>query len=430
MRTTKYAAAPALRQQRGQRTPAVIIGLDCLPGIQTARILAKNGVPVIGIARDPSHPFSHTNTCKTIRFSAVVQDELMGTLEAVSSQLDQKAVLYPCTDSSVLLVSRNRCVLQERYYIALPESDTLEMLMDKATFYRFARERGLPVPATFLLRSRADAIAASEQIPFPCIMKPAFKNSNWERNSPGAKAYLIYSAREFFATYDRCGAWAESIVAQEWVRGTDADLYSCNCYFDGQSKPIVTFVARKLRQNPPILGVSASGEECRNDIVLKQTVELFTKVRLRGLGYLEMKRDAHSRQHRIIEPNIGRPTGRSAIAEAGGVPLIYSMYCDLAGLPLPAHRAQSYGAAKWIYFKNDIASSWHYWWKGELSLWQWIRSLRGQKRDAVFSWSDPMPFLLDWWTPFRNLIRRGRRLLRQGDVQPVVGDSQTRSPLP
>ena len=428
MRTIRKTPTLGLRQE-GRRAPAVIIGLDCLPGIQTARILAENAVPVIGIARDPNHPFSHTNTCKTIRFSAVVQDELMSTLEEIGSQLEQKAVLYPCTDSSVLLVSRNRQVLQDRYHIALPEPETLEMLMDKTSFFRFAREHSLPVPATFFLRTRADAIAASEHIPFPCIMKPGFKTSNWERNAAGAKAYFLCSSQELMAAYDRCASWAESIVAQEWVRGTDADLYSCNCYFDGQSKPIVTFVARKLRQNPPNLGVSASGEECHNDTVLKQTVKLFTSVRLRGLGYLEMKRDAHSGRYRIIEPNIGRPTGRSAIAEAGGVPLIYSMYCDLAGLPLPSRREQRYRGAKWIYFKNDLASSWHYWQKGELTVREWMRSLRGHKRDAVFSWSDPLPFLLDWWTPIRDRMRRGWRLLRKDDVQTLVRDSQTRSPL-
>jgi len=429
MRTTQ-TATPGLRQAQGQRAPAVIIGLDCLPGIQTARILAKNGVPVIGIARDPNHPFSHTNTCDAIRFTSLAQDELMSVLEVIGSQLDQKAVLYPCTDASVLLVSRNREALRQHYHVALPEPDMLEMLMDKATFLRFAREHGLPVPATFFLRTRAEAIAASKQIPFPCIMKPGFKTSSWERNAAGAKAYLLSSSQEFLAAYDRCGSWADSIVAQEWVRGADSDLYSCNCYFDEQSKPIVTFVARKLRQNPPILGVSASGEECRNDTVLKQAVDLFTNVRLRGLGYLEMKRDAHSGQYRIIEPNIGRPTGRSAIAEMGGIPLIYSMYCDLVGLPLPPHRQQTYQGAKWIYLKSDLASSWHYWRKGELSIREWMRSLRGHKRDAVFSWSDPMPFLLDWWMPIRDLMRRGWQLLRQSDVQPLVRDSQTRSPLP
>src|SRR5207302_1924811 len=106
---------------------------------------------------------------------------------------------------------------------------------------------------------------------------------------------------------------------------------------------------------------------------------------------------------------------------------IYSMYCDLVDLPLPVRREQTYRGAKWIYLKNDLASSWFYWQKGELTITQWVRSLWGHKRDAVFSWSDPMPFLLDWWTPIRHLMRRGWRLLKQGDVQPLVRDSQTRS---
>src|SRR4029077_3326380 len=183
MRTQKTPATPALHQARSQHAPAVIIGLDCLPGIQTARIFAENRVPVIGIARDPTHPFSHTNTCDAILFTTFGQDELMSVLEGISSQLDQKAVLYPCTDASVLFVSRNREVLQQHYQIALPEPETLEMLMDKTSFFRLAREHGLPVPATFVLRTRAEAIAASKQIPFPCIMKPGFKTSNWERNA-------------------------------------------------------------------------------------------------------------------------------------------------------------------------------------------------------------------------------------------------------
>src|SRR5205807_1948729 len=231
MRTTKDTTTSGAKQAQSQRPPAVIIGVDCLPGIQTARILAQNGVPVIGIARDPNHPFSHTNTCDAIRFTTLGQDELMSVLEVTRSQLDQKAVLYPCTDASVLLVSRNREMLQQHFHVALPEPETLEMLMDKTSFFRFAREHGFPVPATFFLRTRTEAIAASKEIPFPCIMKPGFKTSNWERNAAGAKAYLLSSPHEFLAAYDRCGSWAESIVAQEWVRGTDSDLYSCNCYF-------------------------------------------------------------------------------------------------------------------------------------------------------------------------------------------------------
>ena len=385
-----------------------MLGLDCLPGIQTARILAKEGIPVIGIARDPQHPFSHTNTCSRIVFSRNSAEDLLKTLELISSNLDHKPVLYPCTDQCVMILSRNREALRDRYMMNLPAPDVLEMLMDKARFFEFATKTGLAVPMTFLLRSRTEAFSASQEIPFPCIMKPAFKTAKWEKYAQGAKVYFLSSPEQFLQTYDRCSGWSDTILVQEWVHGTDSDLYSCNCYFDKCSQPVVTFVARKLRQSPPCLGVSSSGEECRNDVVLNQTVDLFTYVQLRGLGYLEMKRDSRTGQHRIIEPNIGRPTGRSAIAEAGGVPLLYSMYCDLTGLPLPAHRGQSYRNAKWVYFKKDLESSWYYWRRGDLTLGKWLKSLKGCRKDAVLSLRDPLPFVYDCWESIKSCLRRVR----------------------
>ena len=73
---------------------------------------------------------------------------------------------------------------------------------------------------------------------------------------------------------------------------------------------------------------SCGRSQSRDDVVLRETVRLFKSVNYRGLGYVELKRDERSGEYYIMEPNIGRPTGRSAIAEAGGVELLYTMYCD------------------------------------------------------------------------------------------------------
>jgi predicted ATP-grasp superfamily ATP-dependent carboligase len=111
-----------------------------------------------------------------------------------------------------------------------------------------------------------------------------------------------------------------------------------------------------------------------------------------------------------VEPNIGRPTGRSAIAEAGGVELVYTAYCDLAGLPLPENRTQMYRGAKWISFRRDFQSAWFYWRRGDLTLRDWARSWRGKKVDAIFSWRDPAPFLYDMLKPLGGV--KGKVLRR------------------
>ena len=124
-----------------------------------------------------------------------------------------------------------------------------------------------------------------------------------------------------------------------------------------------------------------------------------------------MKRDQRTGKHYIIEPNIGRPTGRSAIAEAGGVELLYTKYCDLLALPLPPNREQKYIGTKWIYLRHDAQSALYYWWKGELTLADWWRSIRGRKWDAVFSWNDQAPFWYDLWASLMNLAKSLVRII-------------------
>lgn len=375
---------------------AIIIGLDCITGLQSARILARHGVPIIALAKNPEHYCCKTNTVERILTANLGSEDLIHTLEKLGPTLPHKAVLFPCTDMSVLLLSRHRARLAKWFHLAVPAADAVEMLMDKTSFYTYAMEKGLPIPATYFLRNRAEAQAAAERLQYPCILKPPMKTPKWEQNTK-AKVFKLASAHEFLEQYDRCASWAEVLMVQEWIEGTDASLYSCNCYYDAKSKPLVTFVARKLRQWPPHTGTSCLGEEVRNEDVLNATLQLFKTVKYHGLGYVEMKRDNRTGKHYIIEPNIGRPTGRSAIAEAGGVELLYTKYCDLFGLPLPENRAQQYRGVKWIYLRRDIQSALYYWKRGELSLNEWWRTFRGRKGYAVWSLTDQRPFWSDLW---------------------------------
>jgi len=385
-----------------QKLPyAIVIGLDCITGLQSARLLAQRGVPVIALAKNPGHYCAQTRVCERIVPAQIASVELVHTLEELGAQLEQRAVLFPCTDMSVLVLSRHRLRLQKYFHLALPAPEVVEMLMDKIGFYTYAQQQGLPIPATYFLKNRYEAEAAAEMLQFPCILKPPMKTPKWEQHTK-AKVFKIASAQEFLALYARCSTWADTLMVQEWIAGRDHNLYSCNCYFNAKSQPLATFVARKLRQWPPETGTSCLGEEVRNDTVLQETLRLFRGVQYHGLGYVEMKRDERTGLHYIIEPNIGRPTGRSAIAEAGGVDLLYAKYCDLAGLPLPEQREQKYRGVKWIYFRRDLQSAFYYWRRGELSLREWWRTTRGHKAYAVWSWRDPKPFFYDWFRLLRS----------------------------
>lgn len=374
--------------------PAVIVGLDCITGLQSARILARRGIPVIGLAADRRHYCARTRLPQRIVSTPTAGADLVRTLERLAPKLDGPAFLLPCTDAAVLTISAAREQLPPVYRFVLPDHETVETLMDKVRFAELAGRLGLPIPRTCVVRDRADAVAAADHLPWPAVVKPGLKSPRWFAHTK-AKALVVRSPAEFLEVVERALDWSAVLIAQEWVAGDESDLISFNGYFDRASEPRATFIARKLRQWPPETGTSCLGQEVRDDVVLDASLHMFGAVAYRGLAYLEMKRDRRTGQAYIIEPNIGRPTGRSAIAEMGGVELLLTAYHDALDQPLPDSRTQTYRGVKWIYWRHDLQAAVHAMMRRRLTPLGWWRSVRGPKFEAVFDRQDPMPFVGD-----------------------------------
>lgn len=387
---------------------AIVVGLDCIQGLQSARILASRRVPVIAIAKSREYYSTRTRVCEEILFADTGGEGLIECLEDLGPTLKQKAVLFPCQDKNVKVISRYRERLEPWYHVMLPEHCLVEMMMDKASFYSYAQEQGFPLPPTFIMRSREDAEKAAEAIPYPCIIKPNYRLRDWSKHTK-VKGVIANNPEEFLEQYERHHPWADALIAQELIQGGDRNHYTCNCYFDGEGEPAVTFTTRKLRQWRPKTGQACLSEEVRDDVVTRETLRVYCSVEYRGLGYMEMKRDERSGEYFIIEPNIGRPTGRAATAEAAGVELLMTMYCDAVGLPLPAARQQTYKGVKWIHLLRDLQAAFYHMARRELTLSEWWRSIRGRKAYAIFSWRDPGPFVAAIFRAIPTLLSRKER---------------------
>lgn len=384
------------RPRIGDRPTAVVVALDCITGLQTTRILTARGIPVVGVVADRSHFCARTRLADRIVTSPTSGEALVRTLERLAADGSLgpgPAVLVPCSDAAVLAISRWRDRLEGAYRFVLPDHDVVELLMDKVRFAEHAQATGLPIPDTRILRSRADAEAAAAALPYPAVIKPALKTPDWVAATK-AKVFQVGSADELLEIYDRYAPASEVLIAQAWIDGGESSLYSANAYFDQEGRARAMFIARKIRQWPPETGTSCLGEEVRDDAVRDAALRLFEGVGYRGLAYVEIKRDARSGARLIVEPNVGRPTGRSAIAEQGGVELLLSAYLDALGEPMP-DTEQTYGGAKWIYWRHDLQAALRQFVDGRLTPLGWWRSVRGPKWEAVFDRADPAPFAAD-----------------------------------
>lgn len=388
---------------RSATPPAVVLELDCMTGLQTARILAGHGIPVVGVAADRRH-----FACRSRRVREVVEavpDDLPAVLSRLAARRAGPFFVVPCSDRYVTALLACRSQWPEDMRIVLPEPEVAELLMDKARFAEFAEANGIPIPRTVVLR-HADEAERCADLTYPLVVKPAPKPAGWD-DLMGGKVSVVRDPQMLRMVIERGLPHCEALVVQEWVAGEEDALISFNGYFDRHSQPLAAFMARKLRQWPPKAGTSASGEEIRDDATLELSTTLFGKVNYRGLAYLEVKRDAKSGLPMVIEPNIGRPTGRSAISEAGGVELVYSAYRDALGMPPLADNRQKYTGVKWVYLRHDLQAAVVAIRSGELTIREWLRSLRGPKYFAVWSLTDPLPFFVDIFHAVRKLRSGG-----------------------
>src|SRR5882672_2909077 len=102
MRCISFATSERTEGFLNMREPhppyAVIVGLDTLGGLQSARIMAGHEVPVVGIARNLAHFACRTKACKRIIGADTASNDCVNALRALGPEFVQKAVLFPCTD--------------------------------------------------------------------------------------------------------------------------------------------------------------------------------------------------------------------------------------------------------------------------------------------------------------------------------------------
>ena len=351
---------------------------------------------MVGIAQDESH---YALTSNHVRQSFLYDressspDDVMNVISRAAAVIDGPFVLLPCSDWAVRAISRDRARLPDTARIVLPEHAVIETLMDKAQLAAFADDGDFAVPRSESVH--VDAVAGHDwSVQFPVVLKPARKSPEWDDVMPG-KVVMCSDLGELLDVTSKVPSAVGTLIVQEWIPGGEDCLHSCNLYITRSGEVACSFVAKKLRQWPPKAGTSASGESVLDQRVADMAVALFAAAGHVGLGYIEAKYDARTDRYVLIEPNIGRPTGRSAIADGGGVALLFTAYCDSLGIPIPAPGRQADTPNKWVYLRHDVQAAVVGMARGELTPLAWISSLRGDKTFAVWDRADPRPFFVD-----------------------------------
>ncbi len=378
---------------------AVVLGISG-NGLGIARSLGRRGIKVIVVSDTTA---SANLSCRYISeqwFFAGTESELMNFLLAKGSSFQEKPVLFPIRDATVLALADRMADIAEQYHLVMPEAKMVKKALCKNTFSKMAAELGLPVPRSFSIKSRAEIGQLPDIVRFPVIIKPEYRNDAYIAHVSG-KAFIARDWDELQEQYATFSPYQTEAIVQEYIEGGDTDLYFCFQYYTRERKQAASLCGRKIRQHPPLCGSTSSCEVVINPAVEVITTEFFSRIHYVGPCSMELKRDPRDGAFYLIEPTIGRLDWNNAFTEGNGIPIPYINYLDALSLPIPVFRKKRIHR-KWIRWSSDLESARMMRKAGTLTLGAWLRSLRPPLTAAIFAFDDPSPSLV----AFTRRIRR------------------------
>jgi predicted ATP-grasp superfamily ATP-dependent carboligase/ubiquinone/menaquinone biosynthesis C-methylase UbiE len=335
-------------------------------------------------------------------------DRFLNDLLEVGRRVGRRAILVPVDDVTTLFVDDHAEALAERFTFPDRLPELTRTLSSKKELYLLCKRLGLPAPETIFPRSRGEVEAFAEQAAFPVVVK-AIDPVLLRRQAQGRSVVIVEDADRLLDAYDHMEAAGDpNLMLQEFIPGGAESIWMFNGYFDADSECLAAFTGTKLRQYPPYTGPTCLGV-CRwNPTVEQAAKNLLKAVAYRGIVDLGFRYDARDGQYKLLDvnPRIG---ASFRLFVGDGIDVARALYLDLTGQQVP--RSSAPDGRRWMVEHHDLLASRVYRRNGELSVAQWVRSLRGVREAAWFAWDDPVPFAAMCW---RSVLLARQRIGRLG----------------
>ncbi len=316
----------------GDAIPAIVVGTG-LNGLGIVRSLAAGGVATHvlgrpdGIAMRSRHGDKHS---LALADGDTLVRALQQLLALPSIPSGSRPVLFLTEEGAVRTVSQRRAELLPYFRIDLPAADTLHALMDKTAFQALAQAAGGLIPPAISLSCAAD-LPRLATLRYPAVLKPAYKHYGY--GARFQKAYVVASADDAAARWREIAAVLPDLIVQEWIPGSDSDIYFCLQYIGADGVAVASFVGRKLRSWPPRIGGTASciaAPEHAAELTCL-TRDFFRAVGFVGMGSMEYKRDCSDGRFYMIEPTVARTDFQEEVATLNGVNIPLAAFLHQVG---------------------------------------------------------------------------------------------------
>lgn len=339
---------------------------------------------------------------KVIRWGGANHPRAIDVLEDIArANMLAGSILIPAADPEVRLVAEAHQRLSSLFAVMTSDWEDLRWACDKALAYRRAEDLGLGVPRVYERALFDDPNLAG--LHFPLVLKPSMRlhmnrftaDRGWRVDDRDGFKERYKAACELVG--------AEYVIAQQMIPGDGenqlsyAGLWNCG-------EPVVGFTARRLRQYPVEFGSSSTYVATADLPDVSAAAETFLRsIRHHGLVEMEFKRDQRDGVLKLLDVN-PRPWNWLGLAAAAGIDLGSAIFSMASNEPVPKVTARA-GLA-WIFVSRDVVAAAQ---SGRLrprAILSYAATWARVRRFACFSWTDPIPGIIDLPVTVARLLRR------------------------
>jgi predicted ATP-grasp superfamily ATP-dependent carboligase len=398
-------------------TPVLVLGANQHGSLGIIRSLGELGIPVYGTHSGQRGPAVFSRFCTgsfAWNFRVTNDSEAMANeLVKIAKHIGRPTMLIPTWDETAVFTAEQYQTLARWFILPQQSPELAHALVDKKQMYFLAKGHAIPTAKVSFPGSLADVKSFAQSASFPVLLKGIDGNRLKER--AGTKMVIVHTPDELLRLYtDMEDSQSPNLMLQEYVPGGACPDWMFNGYFNEKSECLVGFTGQKLRQTPVYTGMTSLGICIANSVVAERTIGWMKQLGYRGILDIGYRYDIRDCEYKVLDVNPRIGATFRLFAGQDEMDVVRALYLDLTGQPVP--RSSLREGRKWM-VEHDFKSCFDYYRDGNLTLPEWLRSLRGINEFGYYRKDDLRPVAHLCLAAWRMLIRRIRRKVdRAGGV--------------
>lgn len=301
-----------MKRKGGPRV--LVLDGDMVPALTISRALSRRGCQVVTASHidKPLAGYSRAVSCHWRYPDPLSAAQAFVRWLAEHARETAYDLVVPVTERTLVPICRLRDSLGH-VHIAMPDPDSLEVVLDKSRTLALARDLGVPVPRGVSVNSLADLAACREDIRYPVVIKPT--RSIGSRDGGASHLQVSYAFDDIgLVTGCTHALRFGGVVLQEYFKGDGIGIE----LIANRGEIIYAFQHRRLHEVPLTGGGSSlRRSEPLDADLLEASGRLVEALNWNGVAMVEFKQDSTSGEFRLMEIN-GRFWGSLPLADAAG----------------------------------------------------------------------------------------------------------------